>query len=1056
MKSHGNGSRKVTARGLAGRRLAGMSRLWVIGSVALIVAGLLPATALAQSGTWSQAGAAPPYNWSDATNWSGGIIADGANNTATFATAGLTANQGVTLDSARTIGSLVFDNPTNNFGWSIGGTNILTLSNTTAPTIAVNKAGITASLSVPLAGTQGFTKTGPGTLSLSGAGDGLSGPINLSTGTLKSTGGSLGSGTINLASGTTLGVTSIAASGFGGLGTGWTANGTAQFPVNDTLQLTDAINGQTGSAWFNTPVSVRGPYTIKLTYTTLTGSGTPADGFTIGFQNDPAGTAFLGGGGGALGWTNITNAAAFAFNIYAPNTKGVKAVYTGTGGVGTGAPYISMAPVNPTSFNNPVNVTINYDGTKFTGTLVQGANTFTIPALTFPDIATIVGGSTAIFGFTGATGGENAQQQISNFSISQGYANAVSLAAGTETIQVLASAVSPNVTMGALTAADGSTLNVSPDAGTPANQAFGLTLGAATLNGATTFNVANNGTGTGTLTLGALSNGTGTASITKTGAGNMIVGGGTIGGGLTVNSGTFSTTANLTVGSLAGTGGTVNNLSSGAVTLTVGSDNTSTSYAGNIVDGATGSLGLVKVGTGMLSLTGTNSFSGGLAINAGTVSVSSDAAAGTGPVTIGVLGTLNYSATTATTKSFNLGGGTLSASGGATVTLNGGTVTSGYLGGAGTFATGAGGVVFGNMTTRPAVTIASNSSRDQFVNFTNGGTLNVAAGLSSPVTLSGFTNQGSGTVNVGAGSKVSASDFQSSGVLNLAAGTASVPTVLTNTGSSKLFFNGGSRTFIATPTSPQFTAGIDLNGKNAVVAGGLFVNNGYVIDSTNGPATVVADFGSLVKGAGFYQNGVITINGGKFQAGNSPGVATLGSFTLGAGGVSNYVFAIDNATGAAGPSPNASGLVSGWGLVKAVQKSLGLTSTAGNFSFTADAAHKVTVALDTLVDPTKVGTDVPGKMANFDPSKSYSWSAVRWSGNYSGPTDPAVLDAATAFDTSGFLNPVTGTFGWSLDAGGHGLSLTYSPTAVPEPGTLALVGFAAAGFAWRRRSRRAR
>src|SRR5207247_10698714 len=52
-------------------------------------------------------------------------------------------------------------------------------------------------------------------------------------------------------------------------------------------------------------------------------------------------------------------------------------------------------------------------------------------------------------------------------------------------------------------------------------------------------------------------------------------------------------------------------------------------------------------------------------------------------------------------------------------------------------------------------------------------------------------------------------------------------------------------------TAGQFAAGIDLSGKNAVVAGGLFVNNGYVIDSSaGGAATVVADFGALVKGAG--------------------------------------------------------------------------------------------------------------------------------------------------------------------------------------------------------------
>ena len=90
---------------------------------------------------------------------------------------------------------------------------------------------------------------------------------------------------------------------------------------------------------------------------------------------------------------------------------------------------------------------------------------------------------------------------------------------------------------------------------------------------------------------------------------------------------------------------------------------------------------------------------------------------------------------------------------------------------------------------------------------------------------------------------------------------------------------------------------MDLHGQNAIVAGGLFVNNGFVGDSHGSGATIIADFGSLVKGAGTFANSVITQNGGKFQAGNSPGKATFGSFIFGPGGVDNYVFAIDDAAG---------------------------------------------------------------------------------------------------------------------------------------------------------------
>jgi hypothetical protein len=226
-----------------------------------------------------------------------------------------------------------------------------------------------------------------------------------------------------------------------------------------------------------------------------------------------------------------------------------------------------------------------------------------------------------------------------------------------------------------------------------------------------------------------------------------------------------------------------------------------------------------------------------------------------------------------------------------------------------------------------------------------------------------------------------------------------------------------------------------------------------VADSTATPGTVIVDYGALYKGAGTNFVNIITQNGGKVQAGNSPGTMAFGRFVFGPGGVNNYVFAIDNATGAAGPSPDGQGLVSGWGLVKAVKEQYGATATDGDFLWTATPSNKLTFALDTLVNPTMVGTDVGGPMANFDPAQSYAWPAVHWDGSYSGPTDAASLTASTAFDTSGFVNAAAGTFGWSLDVPDHTLALTYTPTAVPEPGTLALTGVAAIGSVtfWPRR-----
>ena len=132
---------------------------------------------LNSSGIWT-AGASG--NWGTAANWSGGAIAFGPGSTADFSTLSLPANLTVTLDSARTIGTLKFGSVASAYDWTLSGTNTLTLG--TAPAIqVVNQA---ATVSTVVAGTTGLTKTGPGALTLGGAAETFTGGLAVNAGTL--------------------------------------------------------------------------------------------------------------------------------------------------------------------------------------------------------------------------------------------------------------------------------------------------------------------------------------------------------------------------------------------------------------------------------------------------------------------------------------------------------------------------------------------------------------------------------------------------------------------------------------------------------------------------------------------------------------------------------------------------------------------------------------------------------------------------------------------------------------------------------------------------------
>jgi len=430
--------------------------------------------------------------------------------------------------------------------------------------------------------------------------------------------------------------------------------------------------------------------------------------------------------------------------------------------------------------------------------------------------------------------------------------------------------ISANVTGAAVS---GSTTTLTLSGTGSGNTDISGAIGDGSIGGTLTLAISDSGVGIAILSASNSYSGGTTLTSGTLQLGNAFALGSTA-GSLAVNAGTVDLNGlSPTVGALSGSSGGLITLltSTGTSTLTTSSA-TSGTYAGVLSDG-TGTLALIKAGSGTLVLAGSNSYSGGTSISGGgelDVTSDSNLGASTGSITISggsTLATLSGStAIFTTTRSIFLSGNsanTIDIRGSSIVTDNGviQDLTSG-----GTFTKSGGGtLILGGTNTYTGNTTISNGT------LTIGGAGQLGSGSyagniaitgtfiydsSASQTLSGVIS-GAGAFTVQSGSlaltalntytgntTISSGGILSTGATGTLPASGSVPSAIGDTGNSAthLILDGGTlqyaNTGAAETTNHLFTltangGTLDASGANAI----NFSGNGNELITISGTGT---------------------------------------------------------------------------------------------------------------------------------------------------------------------------------------------------------------------------
>jgi len=500
-------------------------------------------------------------------------------------------------------------------------------------------------------------------------------------------------------------------------------------------------------------------------------------------------------------------------------------------------------------------------------------------------------------------------------------------------------------------------------------------------------------------------------------------------GGLTVNGGALDLHGNsVSVPAFSGAAGTVTNTLSGTATVTANISG-AFSYAGSIADGA-GIVALNKSGAGTLTLSGSNSYSGGTTVSSGSLQIGNANALGTGGVTVNG-GALDLHGNSVSVSALSGAGGKVTNTVAGTVTFTANTSgTSSY---AGSIAGGAGVVALSK---------------------SGAGTLT----LSGSNSYSGGTTVSDGTLQIGNANALGTGGLTiSGGALDLNGNNVSVP-AFSGAGGTVTNTVAGTATFTANISGASSYAGSIADGAGVVAltksgAGTLALTGN---NSHSGGTTLSS--GSLQIGnANALGTGGLTVNGGTLDLyGNSVSVT---GFSGAGGTVTNTVPGSSTLiTSVSGSSAYTGNITDGAGSVIVDKQNTGELILSGSIQMTGLTAEAGSVQ---LTQSGSIGTVAlySGATVSMAAHSGSTYNVLNVSSlSMSGFTvSPSTVPKASAFNVDSLGSPAGAGMltaaGQSQNSGAaantQSAAEPASPEAVPEPGTLGMLltgAFALLGF----------